>query len=205
MTEALLEHFRQSAEAAEFKHPLEGPELLAELAAEYLDVTLVSLKSRDLEELLFDYVHHIASGDASHARNIVDTIRAFYTWLGREHPVALSHLAQPHELIDLLQGDAVRELGQLMDDPANPGPLQAMMMKAVAQGVDMTSNDAVAAFVRSQMQAGSEFGSVGMYQDEFRGSGDPPPSALTPEQQRTSQKKRKKNRKASRKSRKRNR
>ncbi len=82
---------------------------------------------------------------------------------------------------------------------------KAMMMQAMAQGVDLSSREAIDAFMLNQLQAGASVGSASMYDNPSFFDNDPPPSPLTLEQQRASQKKRKKNRKASRKARKKNR
>lgn len=200
VTNALLEHFRQSADAARFDNPLEGPNMLAQFAALHAGVTLATLSSRDLEETLFDVIPAKVSVDSEIAKNVVDTARAFYVWLKREHA-----LEQADDIIELLNDDATRELQQQMDDPSNYSPAKAMMMQAMAQGVDLSSKEAIDAFMQSQMQSGTTPGLGAMYDNPFASHDDPAPSPLTPEQQRASQKKRKKNRKASRKARKKNR
>lgn len=202
VTEALLEHYRLTADAAAFDNPLEGPHMLAKFAALHAGVTLATLSSRDLEETLFDVIPAKVSVGSEIAQNIVDTTHAFYVWLKREHA-----LEQADDIIELLGNDAVRELEQQMDDPSNFGPAKAMMMQAIADGVDLSSKEAIDAFMLSQLQAGAgvNTGSAGFYADPFHGHGDELPSPLTPEQQRANQKKRKKNRKASRKARKKNR
>lgn len=199
-TEALFEHYRQSANAAAFDDPLEGPSMLARFAALHASVTIATLSSRDLEETLFDVIPTKVSVGSEIARNIVETTRAFYVWLKREHA-----LEQADDIIDLLNADAVRELEQQMDDPSNYGPAKAMIMEAMAEGVDLSSKEAIDAFMLSQMQSGETAGSAPMYDDVFDSFAEPVRTSLTPEQQRASQKKRKKNRKASRKARKKNR
>ena len=200
VTEALLEHYRQSADAAAFDNPLEGPNMLAQFAALHASVTLATISSRDLEETLFDVIPAKVSAGSDIAKNIVDTIRAFYIWLKREYA-----LDQADDIIELLNDDATRELEQQMEDPSNYSPAKAMMMQAMAQGIDLSSKEAINAFMLSQMQSGATPGSGTMYDDPFAGYGEPAPPPLTPEQQRASQKKRKKNRKASRNARKKNR
>ena len=200
LTEALLEHYRQSADAAAFDNPLEGPNMLAQFAALHAGVTLATLSSRDLEETLFDVIPAKVSAGSEIAKNIVDTARAFYVWLKREHA-----LEQADDIIELLNDDATRELEQQIEDPSNYSPAKAMMMQAMAEGVDLSNKEAINAFMLSQIQSGATPGPRAMYDDPFASYGQSAPSPHTPEQQRASQRKRKKNRKASRKARKKNR
>ncbi len=110
-------------------------------------------------------------------------------------------LEQADDIIELLNDDATRELEQQMEDPSNYSPAKAMIMQAMAQGVDLWSKEAIGASMLSQMQSGATPGSAAMYDDQFASYGEPAPSPLTPEQQRASQKKRRKNRKAHKKNR----
>ncbi len=200
ITEALLEHYEQSADAARFDNPLEGPNMLAQFAALHCGVTVATLDSRDLEETLFDVIPAKVSVGSEIAKNIVETCRAFYVWLKREYD-----LEQADDIIVLLNDDATRELEEQMDDPTNYGPAKAMIMQALAQGVDLSSKEAVNAFMSSQIQSGaaSDFGS--MYDYPFDQYGGRAPVPQTHEQKRANQKKRKKNRKAARKARKKSR
>jgi len=200
ITHALFDHYYQSADAAAFDHPLEGPDMLAQFAAEHAGVTLATLSSRDLEQTLFNVIPAKVSASSEIAKNTVDTTRAFYVWLKREHA-----LEQADELIDLLNDDATRELEEQMDNPSNYGPAKAIMMQALEQGVDLSSREAIDKFMQSQMHSGATPGSGPMYDDPFAGYGEKAPSPQTPEQQRANQKKRKKNRKQARKARKKNR
>lgn len=200
ITEALLKHYEQSADAAGFDNPLEGPNMLAQFSALHAGVTLATLSSRDLEETLFNVIPAKVSANSEIAKNIVETTRAFYAWLKREHA-----LEQADDIIELLNDDATRELEQQMDSPTNYGPAKAMIMQAVAQGVDLSSKQAIDAFMHTQMQEGAPADLGSMYSDPFSACDAQAPALATPEQQRTNQKKRKKNRKASRKARKKNR
>ncbi len=56
VAEALLEHYRQSADAAAFDNPLESPNMLAQFAVLLAGITLATLSSRVLEETLFDVI-----------------------------------------------------------------------------------------------------------------------------------------------------
>ncbi|MFK8081862.1 MAG: hypothetical protein AB8B97_16370 [Granulosicoccus sp.] len=199
-TDALLTHFRQSAEAAAFNNPLQGPELLAQIATRHASVTLVTVDTCDLERILFEYLPANKSTSSDKAKNIVDTARAFYIWLKREQA-----LEQADDIIDLLNDDATRELRQLMGGRENNGPDNALMTQADAKGVDLSNQAAVDAYFICQMFSDDAPGSLFDYDDEFEDHDDPAPAIQTAEQSRTSQKKRKKNRKAARKARKKNR
>jgi len=200
VTEALLEHYRLTPDAALFEDPLEGPGMLAQFLARYCGVTLATLSCRDLEEVLFDVIPAKVSAGSEIAKNVIDTARAFFVWMKREHA-----LEQAIDIIDLLNDDATRELEKQMEDPLNYGSAKAMIMQAMAAGVDLSSKEAVDAFMISQMYSDALPDPLAMYGDSVDDFGEGAPARLSPEQQRASQKKRKKNRKASRKARKKNR
>ena len=200
LTEALFERFRESVEAAPFENPLQGPELLARTAALQLDTTLPALTGQELDEALLEIVPRTVSAPPDIARGVIETTRALFAWLGREHD-----LERADELIELLGEDAVRELERRLDEPEAFGPAKALMMEAMAEGVDLSDPKAIDDFMMSRLRSDPRFGP----DDPFGDFDDfpPVPSAppLTPEQRRAKQKKRKGNRKAARKARKKNR
>lgn len=207
-TEALFDCYRDSPEAAAFEHPLEGPELIAQFAALYHGLTIIALHGGPLDDVLFETIPAKVSAGPEIARDIIDTTRAFYVWLRREHA-----LEKADEVIELLGDDAVRELEHRMADEGNFGPAKAMIMEARNAGVDMSSKEDIDAFLTSRIGMPASAGRGGSLGDPFSdvfgagfddpGSGAGP--ALTPEQARSRQKKRKKDRKSARKSRKKNR
>ena len=203
-SKALFGYYIKSAEAATLRDPLEGPRMLAVLAAEHLETTLTALNSYQLEILLFYIIPEQVAASPEKADNIIRTLRALYVWLDREFT-----LDQAEKLVELLGDDATYELEQRMNDPDNFCQAKARAIEAIASGIDPSDPQAIDRFIKSRISSRlypDHFGSTGDFNvDGFNPSSAASTQNLTPQQLRTRQKKRKSDRKATRKARKKNR
>lgn len=79
----------------------------------------------------------------SEASEVVEQLRAFYTFLKRE----LS-LEQADACLELLDGDAVRDLRTLLSEQTNYGPVKSFFTEGQKAGFDMSTEKGRNAWMR---------------------------------------------------------
>ena len=139
----LLRQFSRSPEAQSVAD-IGACHFLIDLAVDYFGVTVVSLTSSDLRELIFETFPRKVSVPASEAGAIIDELRAFYTFLHREFA-----LAQAEACLRVLSGDAVRRLEAALSDSSKFGLAKSLVMGGHDAGFDMTTREGVEAWMRT--------------------------------------------------------
>ena len=117
---------------------------MMDFAANYLGHTVASLGAADLRRVVFQLFPRKVSIEPSEASWVVDTLRAFYTFLKRE-----LGLKQADACLAVLGGDAVKKLEAALSNPGNFGMAKSMVMAGAEAGFDMQSQEGLEAFMQS--------------------------------------------------------
>ena len=165
--------------------------VLMDFAADFFDATIPTLSPADLRVILLDVFPRKLSARASEAPEIVETLRAFYAFLGREHG-----LEQAEACLDVLGGDTASRLERALGDPRNFGITKSFLMAGYEAGYDMDTGEGVQAWLEANQ--GKPFPSL-------EGSGSTLWPAPSEEEAGQRKKSNKKKRKAARKARRKNR
>ena len=168
--------------------------LICEFAATYLNNTIATLQSSDLEEILYDIVPRKVAYDASDAKACIEEARAFYHYLNREHG-----LFQASECLDVLTNTAVQELSEALSDEDNFGMGKSLLTAASKLGYDTETQEGLNAFMSAVNQ-----GDIPGFADQFFPAMPYPEPSLPPNKP-VDKKSRKNKRKNARKARKKNR
>lgn len=197
---AILQRFKESPEA-QAEPAAHWSVTLVNYAATYFGKTAEALTPAELDEIVFEIIPRKVSVEPEAAPAIVVGLRAFLTFLQREHP------GPAGRCLAVLDDKASQRLARLLADPSNFGPAKSFVMSGRAAGFDMSS------------QAGLGAWAEHMRKNNLRlPVGRPPPSAQrrdtsalsaqrrdTSAQQRAAQQVKKAKRKAQRAARKRSR
>lgn len=137
----LLARFSASAEGRAFERPL-WSECVLRLAAVQLGRSVGSLRAAEFDTVVFSLIPRKVSVQAGAAKEIVTELRAFVRWLGKAH-----RWPSVDACLEVLGGDAVRRLKRELGNGANFGPAKSLLMGAMAAGVDVHSQEQMAAYV----------------------------------------------------------
>jgi hypothetical protein len=188
LEDELVRRFACSPEAG----PLEGMgacRFVMQYAADHLGATIATLDPEGLREIIFEIVPRKVSTDPSDAREIIEEMRAFYTFLERAHG-----LKQAKTCLRVLGGDAVNKLEAALSDPRNFGMAKSLVMAGHDAGYDVGTEEGLREWMRVVES--------GPLPDSIRLPSIDPPFSPPP---RAAARQKKNRRKASRKSRKKNR
>ena len=114
-----------------------------DLAADYVDATIATLAPAALREIVFELIPRKVSIDATAASEIIDELRAFFAFLGREFG-----FAQARGCARVLGGDAVQRLAAALSDSSKFGMAKAMVMAGREAGFDMETKEGIEAWMR---------------------------------------------------------
>jgi hypothetical protein len=131
----LLRRFAASPEA-EGLVDIVGCQWLMDCAANCVGATIATLDPDGLEEVVFEIIPRQVSIRASHASEVVEAIRAFYAFLGRE-----CALEQADACLDRLGKGAAKRLEAALKDPRNFGMAKSVLMAGEAAGYDIESRE----------------------------------------------------------------
>lgn len=109
----LFERFKRAPEGVALRGTLASA-LLTTVAMGKLDQTIVTLRAPELRHALFELLPQTIVAEPRKARAIVDELRAFYAFLGRE-----LGLEQAAECMEVLDDGAVEKLEAALSDPSN--------------------------------------------------------------------------------------
>ena len=137
---AILERFKASPEA-KAEPEAHWAAMLVDYAASYFGKTAESLSSAEFQELVFEVFPRKVSVEPEAAPAIVAGLRAFLTFLQREHPES-----QARRCLAVLEGNASQRLARGLADPSNFGPAKSFVMSGRAAGFDMSSEAGFAAW-----------------------------------------------------------
>ncbi|MEZ4327797.1 MAG: hypothetical protein R3B40_21440 [Polyangiales bacterium] len=143
LEDALMERFAAAPEAQDVEDP-HACRFLMDFAANYLGHTVASLGAADLRRVVFQLFPRKVSIEPSEASWVVDTLRAFYTFLKRE-----LGLKQADACLAVLGGDAVKKLEAALSNPGNFGMAKSMVMAGAEAGFDVQSQEGLEAFMQS--------------------------------------------------------
>lgn len=141
--EALIRRFVASPEARELDD-VQACELLMDLAADYFDVTIASLAPEDLHEIVFDILPSVVDVDASMASRIIDELRAFFAFLGRDLGID-----QADACFRVVGRGAAKRLERALSDPTKFGEAKKIVRQGRAAGFDMSSKEGIEAWMRT--------------------------------------------------------
>lgn len=113
-----------------------------ELGLQYLCVTVDTMTVQDARKILLEIYPRKVSMQAEDCREAIDEISAFWKFVDRVHEVAGAKKIGAE--VRSLHVDFQRE----MNDPRNFGPAKSMVMAGKAEGFDMTTQEAIQAFVQ---------------------------------------------------------
>lgn len=179
-------------------------EMFLDYYFDYLGSSVGDITRSDAAEVVFELIPRKVSTEPESAPEIIQELRAFWAFLGREH-----HLPQAPAIVAMLSDDAIVELKGLLADPRNFGMAKSFIMQGLAAGFDMTTEEGLQAFTAeynaslSARPAAGERPLTGAKVLPHRA--DPFFAIPKVQQSGTARKEKRKQRKAERKSRKRNR
>ncbi|MEZ4364378.1 MAG: hypothetical protein R3B48_29655, partial [Kofleriaceae bacterium] len=142
LEEELMRRFVASPEGKALTD-VQACHFVMDLAADFLGATIATLHPEDLREVLFDLIPRKVSLDVSEASGIVEATRAFYAFLKREFA-----LAQADACLQVLGGDAVKQLEAALSDTGNYDLAKALFMRGREAGFDMNSREGIEAWMR---------------------------------------------------------
>jgi len=130
---AVLGGFAASPEARA-EPAAQWSEVLVDYAASYFGKTVMALSVFELREIVFDVIPRKVSVEPTAAPAIVAGLRAFLTFLMREHPGG-----DTARSLASLDGNAAQRLARLLADSSIYGPAKAFLMSGRAAGFDMST------------------------------------------------------------------
>lgn len=200
VNDALIDGYRQSKERQQLgENPISISELLPILAANHMNATIATLQASELEEILYEILPRKVAVESSDAEDIIADVRAFYTYLKREHGLWLAS-----SCLDVLQDDAKKTLAGALSDSNQHGMAKSLLSQAEAAGFNVQSADGL-----EQLMAAVNSGSFTPSMDSLPlgmpMGGNSPTEPAMPTVKPVDKKARKNKRKASRKARKKNR
>lgn len=143
----LMQRFADSPEA---KPILEGTGDLGwagavlEYGRIYEGVTVTTMGKRELSTVLLDVFPRKVSCEPSSAPEIVEELRAFWSFLRREFS-----LPNADECLAILDDEMARTMARELADPRNFGMAKSFVMTGMAAGFDMTTEEGMGAFTRA--------------------------------------------------------
>lgn len=134
----LMESFLASPEAASVESPAHYVDFIMRYGLRIEGVTPAQMTPAIFGGLLYNLLPNKYSCKASAAPQIVEELRAFWTFVGRAFG-----LDNAKPCLALLDDDAVDRLHAKLANPRNYGMAKSFMMEAVNAGVDMSSESAI--------------------------------------------------------------
>jgi hypothetical protein len=146
VVEGVLDLFVQSPEGQEVHKHLGHCGHRAALFLDYylnhIGSSIAEIQLGDVREVLLDLFPRKVSVEADAAPEIVQEIRAFWAFLGREFA-----LPQAGRIQEFLDDQAALKLKNLLADPRNYGMAKSFFMAGRQAGYDMTTEEGSAAFM----------------------------------------------------------
>ena len=139
---AILRRMIRAPEGAEIDS-VRSCRVVLDAAADHLGATIATLSAEDLREVLFEIVPRQVTIDPSAAAAIVAETRALYMFLDREMA-----LEQAPACLGVLGGAAEKNLAAALADTSRFGMAKQMVAEARRAGHDMSSPEAVMAWMR---------------------------------------------------------
>jgi hypothetical protein len=142
--DGLMEAFEESPEGQAIieKHGIGWAARLIDYGAHYLGVCLPEMSAADFREVVFDIFPRKISTEPESAADIVAELRALWSFLEREYA-----LPNAPQMLEVLSGDAERELYDELSDPANFGMAKSFVMMGQQAGFDMTTQEGCEQFM----------------------------------------------------------
>jgi hypothetical protein len=141
----LMERFAESPEAKpilERTGAVGWAGSVLEHGRRYEGVTLTTMGKRDLLSILLDVFPRKVSCEPSAAPEIVEEMRAFWLFLHREFG-----LPNAAECLAVLDDKMARTMERELADPRNFGMAKSLVMRGMAAGFDMTTEEGMGAFM----------------------------------------------------------
>ncbi len=138
----LMKRFAESPEA-EHMDEIGWAGSVLEYARMYEGVTVSTMGKRELSRVLLDVFPRKVSCDPSSAPEIVEELRAFWSFVRREFG-----LSNADECLAILDEEMARTMERELADPRNFGMAKSFVMGGMAAGFDMTTEEGMGAFVR---------------------------------------------------------
>lgn len=148
LEDELIRRFTASPEAKGLSDA-EACRLVMDLAADFIGVTIATLRAAELREIVFEIIPRKVTVDASEARLIIEQNRAFYAFLEREFG-----LAQAGACLRVLGGDAIEKLEAALSDRSKFGLAKSLFMAGREAGFDMDTKEGVDAWMRTVQSQG---------------------------------------------------
>lgn len=141
LTDALMARFIASPESEPLELIKFSRPMLQYAVADF-GVTIATLTSAQLREIVFETIPHRLPVQASTAGAILGELRAFFAFAKRE-----LGLAQADELLAALGGEATTRLTRALSDPRNFGRAKSIMMAGWDAGFDVSTADGLEAWM----------------------------------------------------------
>jgi hypothetical protein len=141
----LMERFAESAEASpllERTGSVDWAGLVLEYGRLYEGVTVTTMGKRELSSVLLGVFPRKVSCDPSSAPEIIEELRAFWSFLRRE-----LGLPNAGECLALLTHETARTMERELADPRSFGMAKSFVMAGRAAGFDMTTEEGMGAFM----------------------------------------------------------
>lgn len=145
----LLHSFAESPEA-------EGVEdqgacrFIMDFGASYFGATIVTLRPRELREILFEIIPRKVAISPSEAPALIAEARAFFRFLGRAYA-----LPQARACLRVLDGDASQTLRAALADSSRYGMAKSIFSMGREAGFDIESKEGIEDFMRALERAPS--------------------------------------------------
>jgi hypothetical protein len=139
----LMKRFAESPEAERMDEVGWAGSVL-EYGRLYEGVTVTTMGKRELSRVLLDVFPRKVSCEPSSAREIVEELRAFWSFVRRE-----SGLPNADACLAVLDDEMARTMERELANPRNFGMAKSFVMGGMAAGFDMTTEEGTGAFVRA--------------------------------------------------------
>jgi hypothetical protein len=139
----LMKRFAESPEA-EHMDEIGWAGSVLEYGRVYEGVTVTTMGKRELSRVLLDIFPRKVSCEPSSAPEIVEELRAFWSFVRREFG-----LSNADECLAILDHEMGRTMERELADPRNFGMAKSFVMGGMAAGFDMTTEEGMGAFVRT--------------------------------------------------------
>lgn len=143
----LMERFAESPEASpiiERTGEVGGAGSMLEYGRIYEGVTVTTMGKRELSRVLLDVFPRKVSCEPSSAPEIVEELRAFWSFVRREFG-----LPNADECLTILDDEMRRTMERELANPRNFGMAKSLVMGGMAAGFDMTTEEGMGAFMRA--------------------------------------------------------
>jgi hypothetical protein len=138
----LLDRFEESPEGEALTEGVDHSALVLDYAANHFGVTPVDITPSMLRQIVFDVIPAKLVCRPEIAGSIVEELRAFFAFLGREF-----ELPNAEPCRAALGGDAAARLAKALSDPRKFGMGKSLMMSGLDAGFDVFSEEGVRAWM----------------------------------------------------------